>query len=45
MAGQPLAGAAFASALDGTLPSAAADGVTLLDDDVDQAVPTQEEPA
>ncbi|WP_241026065.1 hypothetical protein [Burkholderia sp. Tr-20390] len=45
MAGQPLAGAAFASALDGTLPSAAADGVTLLDDDMGQAVLTQEEPA
>ncbi|TCW87621.1 hypothetical protein C5O80_04655 [Burkholderia sp. SRS-46] len=32
MAGQPLAGAAFASALDGALPAAGADGVTLLGD-------------
>ncbi|VWB88546.1 hypothetical protein [Burkholderia stagnalis] len=36
MAGQPLAGAAFASALDGALP--AADGITLLDAGVDGAL-------
>ncbi|WP_230684350.1 hypothetical protein [Burkholderia cepacia] len=39
MAGQPLAGAAFASALDGALP--AADGVTLLDGGMDD-VPVRE---
>ncbi|WP_241240970.1 hypothetical protein [Burkholderia cenocepacia] len=43
MAGQPLDGAAFASALDGALP--AADGVTLLDDErADVPVCTSGEP-